>query len=333
MNRTLLSRHALLGFLLLLGGSLLSTAGCGHLNKQKAGDRAALTVKGVSFSLAYAPAGRFLMGSPEGQPCTRPDKSKIGKQLRFMTLIPPGQPCHKDGERYHPVRLTKGFYIFTTEVTQELYEAVMGHNPSYRKDERIPTLPVDKVSWIDAVQFCNALSRIQGRSPAYTRSGTDRYGRAEFTWNRDADGYRLPTEAEWEYAARAGMEYLYAGSNDVDEVAWYYQNSMYGSLSDGSTLHRTRPVGGKKANAWGLYDMSGNVQEWTWDCFDSYESGSVVDPEGAYSMFDKDFCASRVLRGGHYEILHVGVRVAERNSAFPDIRTLEKGFRPVLSAP
>ena len=133
-----------------------------------------------------------------------------------------------------------------TEITQAVYKAVMGKNPSYFKGD---SLPVEEVSWYAAVEFCNKLSKKAGLEPAYSIHGED------VEWNRNADGYRLPTVEEWQYAARDGENYKYSGSNNLDEVGWY----------DGNSGEKTHPVAQKAPNGYGLYDMSGNVWEWCWD--------------------------------------------------------------------
>lgn len=139
------------------------------------------------------------------------------------------------------------FAILDTEVTQKMYTAIMGKNPSKFKGENNP---VEMVSWYDAIYFCNKLSKKIGLTLVYA---VDDYG--YITENLFADGFRLPTLEEWQYAAKGGEDYKYAGSNNIDEVAWYCENSG----------DKTHPVAQKKPNGYGLYDMSGNVMEWVWN--------------------------------------------------------------------
>jgi len=180
----------------------------------------------------------------------------------------------------HKVTLS-AFYIGKYEVTQALYESVMGNNPSscIRDGDN---MPVESVTWYDAIEFCNKLSEREGLQSAYTVNGEN------VEWNRNADGYRLPTEAEWEYAAKGGNgspgNYTYAGSNDENIVAWYEDNSG----------KHTLPVGKKAPNDLGIYDMSGNVSEWCWDWDGEYLSGAQTNPVGASSG------SGRVLRGGSW---------------------------------
>lgn len=157
------------------------------------------------------------------------------------------------------------YSILKTEVTQELYESVMGENPSYFNGEK--NLPVEQVSWYDAVYFCNKLSAKCGLTPVYAVAGETDVGKWGYaphkkekitgtvSQNENASGYRLPTVEEWRYAAKGGQEFRYSGSNNLGKVGWYTDNS-------GSKTH---PVAHKDPNGYGLYDMSGNVWEWFWD--------------------------------------------------------------------
>ncbi|MBA7709961.1 Formylglycine-generating enzyme [subsurface metagenome] len=178
------------------------------------------------------------------------------------------------------------------EVTQKQWREVMGTNPSYFKGDN---LPVEKVSWYDAVEYCNRLSRNEGITPCYSGSGNS------IQCDFSANGYRLPTEAEWEYAARGGNNsrgYKYAGSNSVGEVGWYDSNSG----------RNTHDAGRKKANELELHDMSGNVWEWCWDWKGDYSYSSQTDPRGSSGG------SGRVLRGGSWNYYAYSLRVADRNN-------------------
>ena len=200
----------------------------------------------------------------------------------------------EDEKPIHEVEL-RSFYIGKYEVNQAQWRQVMGSSPSYFKGD---SLPAEKVNWYDAIEFCNRLSRSSGLTPCYTiiktRSDPNNYNERDkikwsIEWDFSADGYRLPTEAEWEYACRGGTQsenYKFSGSNNMVEVAW---SDM--SFTDD---WRTHPVGTKKANELGIYDMSGNVCEWCWDWYapDYYRKSPSLNPCGP------SIGIQRVARGG-----------------------------------
>ena len=216
----------------------------------------------------------------------------------FMMGSPENEAGRYDkDETQHRVTLTKPYYLGVYEVTQDEYERLMGINPSDFKDKRNP---VENVSYDDAIAFIKRLNDLPEEKAA---------GRS----------YRLPTEAEWEYASRAGSSTAYCFGDDetrLGEYAWYYKNS-------GSTTH---PVGEKRPNGWGLYDMHGNVWEWCNDWYGEYPSGSVTDPTGASSG------SLRVYRGGSWDSLAAGCRSAFRLRFVPSLRCNDLGFRLVLSS-
>jgi len=244
-----------------------------------------------------------------------------------------GSTTNSSEQPVHTVTLS-GFYMGKYEVTQEQWVAVMGSNPSYftgspASGEVQNKRPVERVNWYDALVFCNKLSMREGLSPAYRISGsTDPavWGTVPTSGNSTWDavqivagstGYRLPTEAQWEYAARGGNgspgNYTYSGSNTVGNVAWYSDNSG----------DKTHEVGKRVPNGLGLYDMSGNVWEWCWDWYGSYPSGAQTDPGGADSGSD------RVLRGGCWYNSAGYTRSAFRINYYPSIGYYFFGFRLV----
>ena len=189
----------------------------------------------------------------------------------------------------------EAYRLAKVPVTQALYASVTGERPSTARGDR---LPVEGVSWWDAVRFCNALSEREGLSPAYRLDGED------IEWDVAADGYRLPTEAEWEHACRAGTTGArYAA---LDDIAWYRGNSR----------DRIHEVGGRQPNTWGLYDMLGNVWDWCWDLY---------DPE-VYGTY-------RVLRGGGWFDEHWSCRASVRRRSHPTFRVDDVGFRVARSRP
>jgi len=207
----------------------------------------------------------------------------------FMMGSPASEPDRGDDETQHEVKITKPFYLGAHEVTQAQYQQVMGNNPSRSKGA---TKPVELVNWYAAVEFCQKLSAQEGVE------------------------YRLPTEAEWEYARRAGTTTAFsfgADESQLGKYAWYRANS-------GDTTH---PVGEKLPNGWGLYDMHGNVFEWCQDWYGAYESLRVVsDPTGSASG------EGRVLRGGAFNYPPRLVRAAVRSDVYlPGFRIRNVGFR------
>jgi formylglycine-generating enzyme required for sulfatase activity len=251
-----------------------------------------------------------------GSRIERPSGDMVRIQGGTFTM---GSPS-SERERYdnegpqHRVTLSS-FYMGKYEVTQKEWQALMGTNPSYFKGDN---LPVEYVSWYDAVNYCNARSKKEGLTPAYTVSGTN------VTWNRKANGYRLPTEAEWEYACRAGTTGPFnTGNNITTSQANYDGNYPYNGNAKGQYRGKTTAVGSFPPNAWGLYDMHGNVWEWCWDWYGSYSSGARTDPTGASSG------SYRVYRGGCWCTYGLLLRSAYRSYYNPDDRGSILGFRLV----
>jgi formylglycine-generating enzyme required for sulfatase activity len=232
----------------------------------------------------------------------------------FTMGSPQDEFTRDENENQHSVTITGDFYISRYEVTQGEYRSVMGDNPSKQYIGIGDTYPVNNISWYDALVYCNKLSEQDGFTPAYTINDS------EIIWHRNADGYRLPTEAEWEYAARGGHnagEYnVYAGSDDFNIVGWHRENSG----------KKTHPVGLKKPNELGLYDMTGNVWEWCWDWFGTYPSESVTDPAGPPSG------SFHVVRGGGCMNDPLTCRTANRPWDNPTVYS-PQGIRLVRTRP
>jgi serine/threonine protein kinase/formylglycine-generating enzyme required for sulfatase activity len=255
----------------------------------------------IGMKLVLFNEGSFQMGSPDGD-----------------------ELAGADQKPQHPVRISRPFYLGVFEITQAWYEAIIGDNPSnfsakggaqaqvVKQDTR--DFPVECVSWIDAIMFCNALSKKDGLKPFYELD----VGAARVPdWN--GPGYRLPTEAEWEYSARAGSQSAYSFGNDPAELndhGWYRNNS------DAQT-HR---VGLKKPNAFGLFDMHGNVREWCWDVYGPYGGAEpVTDPRGPSGTGNK------VLRGRSWGLPREFARSAAREQHTAGKRNRGLGFRVALN--
>jgi formylglycine-generating enzyme required for sulfatase activity len=238
----------------------------------------------IGIKFAPIPAGTFRMGSTDA------DKDA------------------RNNERpQHEVRISRPFHLGIYAVTQSQYRAVTGQSPSAFKGS--DDLPVEQVSWLDAVTFCNKLSEREGWELYYHIAG-------DAVTINGGDGYRLPTEAEWEYACRAGTTTRFSCGDDenaLGQYAWYSANSQ----------GQTHPVGEKQPNAFGLYDMHGNIWEWCWDGFDSdyYKQSPAVDPPGPGSA------ARRVFRGGSWNVVPQGARSASRNRLEPAGQFSILGFR------
>ncbi len=245
----------------------------------------------VPDSLVFVKGGNFMMGSKDGG---------------------------ADEDPPHKVSVSS-FYISKYEVTQREWEELMSQNRSYNKG---PDNPVEKVSWYEAVNFCNRLSLKHGLQPCYVIQGID--VKCDFTKN----GYRLPTEAEWEYAARGGhlmKDTPYSGDSKVEKVAWYASNAN----------KLTNTPGQKIPNELGLYDMSGNVWEWCWDWYHDnyYNKSETRNPKGvdngAYAPSGSSY---KVRRGGSWNYGSDGCRISFRYMGVPSFRSYDIGFRVVRSA-
>jgi formylglycine-generating enzyme required for sulfatase activity len=231
---------------------------------------------------------------------------------------PPSDPDRDNDEVQHQVTVS-GFYMARYEVTQAEYLSVMGANPSNFQGDN---LPVERVSWFDAVNYCNMRSRREGLTPVYTINGEN------VSWNRNIPagtaGYRLPTEAEWEYACRAGTGTVFnTGDAITTDQANFDGSSIYNSSPEGSSRQTTTAVGSFAPNSWGLYDMHGNVYEWCWDYYGDYTKENQNDPVGPRAG------SYRVGRGGCWLTGAKSLRSAYRSNTAPSDRSAVRGIRLV----
>jgi formylglycine-generating enzyme required for sulfatase activity len=284
-NRALLGGAALLA---LLGGALF------HLGAAPAPLRPARDLSNsIGMRFVLVPRGKFLMGSPKEEASHRPD------------------------EQQHEVEITRPFYLGAHEVTQEQYQKVMGNNPSHfsatgRGRAQVAKLdtkrfPVDSVSWDEAQAFCKKLAALPNEAAARRT-------------------YRLPTEAEWEHACRAGSSAPFSWGKSASSTQGNFDGTgPYGEAARGPNLRRTNSVGSYKPNAWGLFDMHGNVREWCADWYDKdyYTLGARKDPTGSNTG------TVRCMRGGDYSFHAWVCRSAFRGYSEPTSRNERFGFRVV----
>ncbi|MGN0602678.1 MAG: flavodoxin [Oscillospiraceae bacterium] len=258
----------------------------------------------IPESFVYIKGGTFQMGSPESE------------------------AWRSDDETLHTVTVSD-FYICEFELTQGEYKKITGEEPSSFKGD---DLPVENISWLDAVRFCNELSKSDGLTPVYNIDG------ASVQWDRGANGYRLPTEAEWEYACRAETDTPFNTETSIsaDEANYYGHypymiEDNYFSQSRLDTLpgqyrQTTVKPGSFLPNAFGLYDMHGNVGEWVWDYYGEYDTAEQTDPTGAENG------TLKVYRGGGWNDFAKNLRSAYRAALAPDKKSFNIGIRLVLNA-
>jgi formylglycine-generating enzyme required for sulfatase activity len=235
------------------------------------------------------PGGTFTMGSPVGE------ANRADEEVEHQVTVSP-------------------FYMGKHEVTQYEYQIIMESNPSRFKGDG---LPVEMVTWFDAITYCNKRSEAEGLNPAYTINGKN------VAWDKDANGYRLPTEAEWEYACRGGLAGTFGVPGITTNLANYDGNYVDNGSTKGEFRERTWAVESGASNEWGLYDMHGNVREWCWDWYGKYISTSQTDPSGP------DSGTQRILRGGSWYNSARYLRSAYRSSADPATVSNTYGFRLV----
>ena len=257
-------------FLMFAAAILFTACSKDDENTTSNADTQTFTVSGVEFTMVKVEPGTFMMGAIDGD----------------LEVTNREKPAHQ-------VTLTKPFYMAQTEVTQELWMAVMSANPSYFSEGS--NLPVEQVSYNEALEFCSRLSDLTGHT------------------------FTLPTEAQWEYAARGGQNApatptVYAGSSELDAVAWYTDNC------DGTT----HAVGSKAPNELDLYDMSGSVREWCLDWYGDYSATAQTDPQGPSTG------TNRVARGGGWASWARECRIPDRMDFYPGNKYGDTGFRIVM---
>lgn len=279
-------------------------AGCAANSTPDASAGAGSTPASAPSDLLLIRGGTFTMGSPDSE------------------------AWRSDDETQHSVTLSD-FYMSPYEVTQQEYSDVMGEAPSHFSGEN---LPVENISWLDAVAYCNARSEQEGLTPVYTIDD------GAISWDRSANGYRLPTEAEWEYACRAGTDTPFCTGTSISaEESDYYGYYPYMiednyfdqenlEVQPGEYRQTTVEVNSFSPNAWGLYNMHGNVGEWVWDYYGEYGTDPQTDPTGPQTG------TRRVYRGGGWNDFAKNLRSAYRAALPPENSNYNIGLRLVRNA-
>jgi formylglycine-generating enzyme required for sulfatase activity len=238
----------------------------------------------------------------------------------MFTMGSPAQELDRIADEVQHRVTVSDFYIAKSEVSQREYNQLVGNNPGNFKGD---TLPVENVTWFDAIRYCNARSAKEGLAPAYTVSGT------AVTWNRAANGYRLPTEAEWEYVCRAGTTTAFnSGAQMSDSDANFNNSYGYNTDASGRVIgvyrQKTTPVNSFKANGWGLFDTHGNVWEWCWDWYGEYAASGATPEENPTGAMAGTY---RINRGGGWNDFPKHIRSAYRAATPPDNGSFNLGFR------
>ncbi|MBT6498245.1 MAG: SUMF1/EgtB/PvdO family nonheme iron enzyme, partial [Planctomycetaceae bacterium] len=275
--------------------------------------------KGIKIEMVLIPPGEFLMGSSDAERARWLKEATDAGDDWSIGRIPAEGPQHR-------VQITKPFYLAIHEVTQEQHQQITGANPSYfsssgeGKDEvagqRTNRHPVEDISWFDAIDFCNTLSASEQLQPSYTISGNS-------VMQVPGNGFRLPSEAEWEYACRAGSTgmFFFGEESKLGNYAWYMSNSKA----------KTHPVGEKQPNGFGAYDMHGNISEWCWDQFDKNYFKQFSGEDDVLDPLGPPTGSIRVRRGGAWRHQARHCRAALRHDNAPNIRVNYQGIRLAMT--
>ncbi|MDR2351037.1 MAG: SUMF1/EgtB/PvdO family nonheme iron enzyme [Deltaproteobacteria bacterium] len=288
----------------------------------------ALIARGATDNRADSDPAATDDAAGEARDMKVPDGFVLVKGGTFMMGSPESEAWRGADEKQREVTVSD-FYVDGLELTQSAYKTVMGNNPSrFPGDKR----PVENISWLDAIAYCNARSELEGLTPAYVADGT------AVTWNRAADGYRLLTEAEWEYACRAGTLTPFNTGKFIDpKEANYYGHYPYGieenyfsrenlEVKPGEYRQSTVEVGSFSPNEFGLFDAHGNVGEWVWDYHGEYAPGPLTDPAGP------DSGSTRVYRGGGWNDFAKHLRSAYRATMAAGMSAINAGTRIARNA-